>query len=216
MPAVSSTHSSPALCTQTGYSSFPSPTSINDGCSLSPSLCLNIHRQRCSSRSLNSLACLPARRTTHTYTHRYTHAHNPWGALAIQSVVFSIVLGSHTHTHTHTRRRLQAHNHGYTLIIYTHTEKTTHKKPESKRRLWQSCMKVCASDGGGEGDETQCHWTPRLSSLKGTVRHARKFPRIINFKKSIHVLTLNWIRDTTETAAGVIVSFERKRCLRLW
>lgn len=52
-------------------------------------------------------------------------------------------------------------------------------------------MKVCASDGGGEGDETQSRWTPRLSSLKGTVRDARKFPRIINFKKSIHVLTLN-------------------------
>lgn len=130
MPAVSSTHSSPALCTQTGYSSFPSPTSINDGCSLSLSLCLNIHRQRCSSRSLNSLACLPARRTTHTYTHRYTHAHNPWGALAIQSVVFSIVLGSHTHRHTHTDtfRDTQSRLHTH----YTHTY--THRKPHTKSR----------------------------------------------------------------------------------
>lgn len=62
----------PGLCTQTAHSSSPSAASINDGCSAS--LWLNIHRQRCSSRSLNSLAALPASSThTHTRLHANTH-----------------------------------------------------------------------------------------------------------------------------------------------
>ncbi|MEQ2218776.1 hypothetical protein XENOCAPTIV_007966 [Xenoophorus captivus] len=61
----------PAPCTQTVHSSFPSAASINDGCSAS--LWLNIHLQRCSSRSLNSLAALPAHTHTHTHTHPAAH-----------------------------------------------------------------------------------------------------------------------------------------------
>lgn len=214
MPAVSSTHSSPALCTQTGYSSFPSPTSINDGCSLSLSLF-----KYSSAALLVSLAKQPhmlASQTNHTHIHTQIHTRTQ----SLRRISNSIRRLQHRvrQPHTHIHGCVYRHTITVTHSLYTHihTQKTTHKKLESKRQLWQRCMKVCVSDGGGEGDETQCCWTPRLSSLKGTVRHARKFPRIINLKKSIHVLTLNWISDTTETAAGVIVSFERKRCLRLW